>query len=1127
MPLADRVTVSRRFQKAIRIDLDLKKSEALEGFVCPQSSAKILCTIANHILSNGQGAFTWTGPYGGGKSSLGIAMSALLDNDIKTREKAAKCVGEDTAELIWKALPPRKKGWKILPVVGRRDDPKKVIGETIESLNLSERPKDGIWSEKEILDILLSISAKNPKTSGGIIVFLDEMGKFLESAAQGESDVYLFQQLAETASRSKGRLIIIGVLHQAFEEYAHRLTREMRDEWSKIQGRFVDLTVNTAGEEQIDLLSRAIESDLKADKPGRAAKEVANCIKSQRPGLSDSFALSLENCWPLNPIVAALLGPISRRRFGQNQRSIFGFLNSAEPIGFQNFLHSAKDNEFYEPFNLWDYLRINLEPSILSSPDGHRWAIATDAVDRCEAKGGSGLQLSLIKTIALIDMFREGSGLLPTKRLLHSTFTNYRATEIDNALKQLERWALIVFRKHLSAYAIFAGSDFDLEEAVSNALEEVSVINFNTLKDHAIVQPILAKRHYHRTGSLRWFDVDITSLSQAINTAEAFQGEVGAIGKFLLTIPTLNEDSDTAQRICEEASRKEKKNDLIVGFSPRGWIIADLTRELLAVERVRNERTELRGDAVARREVQARLAFLQGQLENELRNAFDSATWYQKNKKPERRSQTELNILASTLANGQFYNAPRIHNELLNRAKPSKNAVAAQNNLLKRMVNNNGIDRLGIEGYPAEGGLFESLLYNTGLYQYTNKDWKFVSPRETEDPCNLSPIWKEAIDFLVENKFRAVSVSEIYALWRQPPYGLKDGLLPTFFTAFMLSQYDKIALYRDGIFQSQLSDLDIDYLTKDPKIIQLRWMDLSHVARLLLTNLAELVREIDPKNSLKELEPIDVARGLITVYDNLPSWSKRTMKLSSNANKVRNLFKKANDPNKFLFDDLPRLFGYNIDLYQNNDLQKVVGLVREGIIELIEVYPTMIKRIKSTLLSELKVPNDSPQAIAELRKRAKNIQQLSGDFRLDAFISRLTVFEGIVSEIEGLISLATNKPPRDWVDPDLDRASIEIADISEKFVRIEAFAHVKGRMNKRHAMAVILGNKNKESSKPLLYEFNVADSDHPDIEAIINNIKEAIDSYNINDDNIVLAALSELFAQYIGEVKPQGNESNI
>ena len=103
------------------------------------------------------------------------------------------------------------------------------------------------------------------------------MGKFLEGAAHDGTDIYFFQELAELASRSDRRLIVIGILHQAFEEYAHRLSREMRDEWAKIQGRFVDLAITVAPEEQIDLVSRAIEN-------GRtAALCPANVRRTSRP----------------------------------------------------------------------------------------------------------------------------------------------------------------------------------------------------------------------------------------------------------------------------------------------------------------------------------------------------------------------------------------------------------------------------------------------------------------------------------------------------------------------------------------------------------------------------------------------------------------------------------------------------------------------------------------------------------------------------------------------------------------------------------------------------------------------------------------------------------------------------
>jgi hypothetical protein len=259
-------------------------------------------------------------------------------------------------------------------------------------------------SGTEVIEKLKAAAAEAP--GAGLIVIIDEMGKFLEHAALGDADVYFFQQLAEAAARSNRRLIVIGILHQAFDDYAHRLAREVRDEWLKIQGRFADVPLNVVGEEQIGLIGHAIEADAPLSiRP--IAGGIAAAIRRNRPGTGSNLDQELVDCWPLHPVVACLLGPLSRRRFGQNQRSVFGFLNSAEPHGFQDFLRimPADGDQTYQPCMLWDYLRANLEPSILASPDGHRWSLAVEAVERCEARGGDLDHLQLVKTIALIDLF--------------------------------------------------------------------------------------------------------------------------------------------------------------------------------------------------------------------------------------------------------------------------------------------------------------------------------------------------------------------------------------------------------------------------------------------------------------------------------------------------------------------------------------------------------------------------------------------------------------------------------------------------------------------------------------------------------------------------------------------------
>ena len=1112
MALVDRIRIARRFRRAIRIDTDLGDPAALDGFICPKSSAEVLETMARHVIETGQGAFTWTGPYGGGKSSLVVALSAALKNTGILARNAESILGRKTASIIWEAMPPRTKGWRILPVVGRRDSPAQVIGESIAANGyLPDHPKK-TWTDKRVLDKLDEIAALNPRSHGGLVVFIDELGKFLEAAANDGSDIHLFQELAERASRSRNRLIVVGVLHQAFDEYAHRLSREMRDEWAKIQGRFVDLVVNTHGDEQIDLLGRAIESDHRPKTVRPLATNVSLQIRRQTPPY---FVDMLEDCWPLHPIVACLLGPISRRRFGQNQRSIFGFLNSVEQHGFQDFLRNAGDeDDIYGPDHLWDYLRINLEPSILASPDGHRLALAIDALERCEGSGGDQLHLRILKVIAVVNMFSDRSGLGASQRLLELALQGHDSEEIENALQDLKHWSLVIYRKFEDAYSIFEGSDFDVDDAVRQALESIGEVDFTALNALAGLQPIIAKRHYHETGALRWFDVVVVPLAEVEQSAADFSPQQGAIGAFLLTIPTQNETEVATWEICRRASRDSSECDVVVGLSQRSWGIPALAVELLALERVHEETPELLGDRVARIEVEARIGALQGHLESELARAFDSVSWCYRGSVTDSLRYDEVNSLASRLADDRFENAPRIHNELLGRMKPSSNAVAARNTLLRRMALHESEHQLGINGFPAERGLFASLLERTGLHAETSNGWRFVDPASgAEDPHSLGPTWEAAKAHLRSNANRSVSVAEIYDTWRRPPFGIKDGLLPVLAAAFLLSQRTKLACYRDGLFQARVTELDMDYLTRDPSDIQLRWMDLSEMSRRLLSEMADIVRDLDEENALAHLEPIDVAKGLVAIFDRLPPWVGRTQRLSRNAGRIRQLFKQANDPNKLIFDDMPRLITDAHDIDEIDTPQEISARVREGLTDLRQAYPMMLHRLRETLLAELQVPNALPSTLEELRVRAGNIRELGGDHRQEAFIVRLTGFKGSDEDMEGLAGMALNKPPRDWVDPDIDRATIELATMAQRFIRAEAFARVKGRRDKRHALAVVVGMGGHP--KMIHDEFEITDQDQSAVQALIDRVDGTLRGNGKEKRNVILAALAELSARYL------------
>ena len=205
----------------------------------------------------------------------------------------------------------------------------------------------------------------------GLLLVVDELGKFLEYAAQNPAhgDLFVLQSLAEFAARSRQTpLLMLTILHQAFEQYAQRLARSQREEWAKVQGRFEDVSFMEPTEQVLRLIGNAIERTAAVEKPNLSVA-VDLELKLHRLDTSEFMSL-LESCLPLHPTVALIVSPLFRR-FAQNERSLFALLNSYEPHGLQDFLsNQTYDGRILPTFtlsNLYDYIYTALGSSLYTS----------------------------------------------------------------------------------------------------------------------------------------------------------------------------------------------------------------------------------------------------------------------------------------------------------------------------------------------------------------------------------------------------------------------------------------------------------------------------------------------------------------------------------------------------------------------------------------------------------------------------------------------------------------------------------------------------------------------------------------------------------------------------------------
>jgi hypothetical protein len=335
--------------------------------------------------------------------------------------------------------------------------------------------------------------------------------------------------------------------------------------------------------------------------------------------------------------------------------------------------------------------------------------------------------------------------------------------------------------------------------------------------------------------------------------------------------------------------------------------------------------------------------------------------------------------------------------------------------------------------------------------------------------------------------------------------------MPVIFTAFLLAHKANLALYKNGIFIPQVTDTDIDEYLQDESQFSMRWIVIDAEKKGILSGIADILAGVGAISSSQD--PLEAARGLVALMFGLPAWSQRTQTISETARAVRDALLKASDPHKVLFIDLAALL-------ENAQGQSYVDALRGPIKEIAGAYDALLQRIQSSMLEALDAPLGRWD---RLQARAQAVAGVTGDLRQDAFAARLAKHDGSKESIEGILSLAANKPPRDWNDRDIDHALLEIAQAALKFRQTEAFVSVKGRKPTSEAFAVVIGAG--AQTRTISRAFSISDRHREEVEAMAERIATTLRGEKFSTD-VLLAALAKAGMRLTIEEDARGEKLN-
>lgn len=1133
----------KRYLRSANLEKDFFDPAALDDYIITQNIISNFERIKKGLNHNSaQRAWRITGDYGSGKSSFALYLARVLSS---SKEIDAKQLGN----MLIGYLPVLVTGARVpIPYAIAS-----AVVSALETLSIDAGAKLDIdiagrkkylaktgkgLTDQNAIDFILSVNTEliEKKVSSGLLIIIDELGKFLEHAALNpeKQDIYFLQRLAEIANRSSIKpLFIVGLLHQGFSAYADQLSQTAQSEWEKIAGRFEELIFNQPIDQVVELIASAINisdkvfSSRQKSFMRRQMKETLNLGWFGIATKDKSFSEQASRLYPLHPTVIPVLFKLFNK-FGQNERSLFSFLLSSEPFGLQDFSQRnvVSNNIMYRLHDLYDYAAANFGYRLSSQTYRNHWNYISSVVESFPSSDEN--EIKILKTIGLLNLINLPEIIASEDAILLAVASNEpnHSIIIKNILNNLHKKNGIIFsRGRAGGLCLWSHTSIDLDDAYSraNGFLGSSQRVVTRIRDQLATKPIVARRHYIQTGNLRTFNViyvDSFDLTDLLDYPADNNTRI-----IIVLCENKQEEHD-----CIKILRAYHSEKTIIGIAKPLSHLSGLIKEVDCWKWIQSNVLELKDDRYAAEEVSRQLSsavtildkrikFYIGLDQQSYKSSSDSIAWFYKGTKIEPFLGTKFLSFLSDTCDEVYPEAPRIQNELVNREVLSTPASSARLRLLERMFNNENLNLLGMDRLkrPPEMSIYFSLLFNTKAHRVDGVNWAISMPEEGDDPCNLRPSLKKIIDLLELKNESRIAVDEIYHALSEPPFGIKSGLMPILLTIVLIERRREIAIYENGTFLSEFNNEEIRRLVKAPSSFELQICKIKGIRSEVFKKLASSLNI----SSNGSVEILDIVRQLCMFVAKLPQYTLRTDRLSDKTKAIRAAILNACEPNRLIFTDLPIACGikpFCVD-YRANDgsSEQFVSRLSESLEELRQSYHRLKERIISSFLEDFSLDRTTSFSLlrGQLEERSQNLLLNVRDMELKALCLRLIDTSLPDSEwIESIGSYIATTPPFHWKDEDEVVYLEKLKNLSRKYLKAELMTHYALEEGYHSVFRVSIMNKagfEKEKTVHLATE-------SPEFLKIKDKLKQLIRSEQTNHTTSALAqALWELLGEIDGQ----------
>ncbi len=903
-----------RFTRSVNIERDANR--AISGYLPTGRALDVIGRIGRALEgTNPSRAFSITGPYGTGKSSLAVFFDAIVGPAGAARAEAIdvlRSVSHEDADLFEVAVthsdhaergfiravttasrePVAATVTRALAAGARRYTPARDkagfntvvrgLDDAVAGLADRDRP---LPSTRYLRDTVATLSDWAP-----VLLLIDEFGKNLEafSDSRSEADLFLLQELVEWAHDGRDvRLLTITMQHLAFDEYLDTVSQTLRREWAKVQGRFEDIPYVDTPAQTRHLIGQVNTHSDNADyRQARARWAKQETAAMRDAGLGHEAAeATVAAAWPLHPS-ALLVLPDLCARYGQNERTLFSFLASGEPLAVPSWVANTgvdlgggrRPLPSIRLDRVYDYFVESAATMVGTSQTASRWVEIETAMR--DAAGLTPAERRVLKAVGLLNLITAGGTIRASRQVLGWACADGDdgtggPAEVNGCLDRLEQASRVTYREFADEFRLWRGSDIDLRAAIETARRRVRALPVEELLGSTRdMLPVVAARYSTKTGTLRAFVREWDSDGRI----DALGAGSGADGLLVYAV------GDRDPQLPTEDAVAGAKPVVIVRPDDTGRLVAAAV-ELAAVRDVLADTGIVGDDWVARRELIEREAETLARFDAAFEAAAGhgaGATWTLIAAGDTRSWPTPASLSAglSDVCDVVYPDTPPVPNEMLNRQQLTSQGAKARRLLIEAVLAKADTPSLGLDasGFPPERAMHDALLGASGIHRSRDGVLRIGAPTRGR---GWDGAWAAIGHMLDLAQRHRVGIDRILDELAAPPIGLKAGPGPVLVVCAILDNRGEVALYEHGTYRPRLAPDIVERLLRNPSHFEIKHFAAARGPRRVVVG--TVAEYLGIATSWRNTAPsvLTVVSHLVATANALTAYARRTRTLSA------------------------------------------------------------------------------------------------------------------------------------------------------------------------------------------------------------------------------------------------------